>query len=69
MDGNLSILQTVRKCSLLTSQRGGVGEDKCAILVNAESVRVFFKNNYSFGVAIFNAYMVTLSVRNKEDRG
>lgn len=37
---------------------GGVGEDRCAILVNNEGVRVIFKNNYSFGVTIFNTYMI-----------
>ncbi|KUJ19279.1 putative beta-galactosidase E [Mollisia scopiformis] len=37
---------------------GGVGEDMCAILVNNEGVRVLFKNNYSFGVTIFNTYMI-----------
>ncbi|KAE8454333.1 hypothetical protein EG329_005258 [Mollisiaceae sp. DMI_Dod_QoI] len=37
---------------------GGVGEDMCAILVNNEGVQVLFKNNYSFGVTIFNTYMI-----------
>ncbi|CZR61388.1 probable beta-galactosidase [Phialocephala subalpina] len=37
---------------------GGVGEDMCAILVNNEGIRVLFKNNYSFGVTIFNTYMI-----------
>jgi hypothetical protein len=38
--------------------RGGVTEDGCAILVNNEAVRVVYKNNYGFGVKIFNIYMV-----------
>ncbi|PMD45496.1 glycoside hydrolase family 35 protein [Hyaloscypha variabilis F] len=37
---------------------GGVGEDQCAILVNNDGVRVFYKNNYSFGPTIFNIYMI-----------
>ncbi|KAJ5391927.1 hypothetical protein N7509_007417 [Penicillium cosmopolitanum] len=36
---------------------GGVVEDKCAELVNEEAVRVVYKNNYGFGVKIFNIYM------------
>ncbi|KAL4888053.1 putative beta-galactosidase E [Aspergillus ambiguus] len=36
---------------------GGVAEDQCAILVNNEAVRVVNKNNYGFGVSIFNIYM------------
>ncbi|PLB53273.1 putative beta-galactosidase E [Aspergillus steynii IBT 23096] len=35
----------------------GVNEDQCAILVNNEAVRVVNKNNYGFGVKIFNIYM------------
>jgi hypothetical protein len=35
-----------------------VGEDQCAVLVNNDAVRVQYKNNYSFGVKIFNSYMV-----------
>ncbi|RDW74825.1 beta-galactosidase-1 [Coleophoma cylindrospora] len=37
---------------------GGVGEDQCAILVNNDAIRVQYKNNYSFGVTIFNSYMI-----------
>ncbi|GFG08426.1 probable beta-galactosidase E [Aspergillus lentulus] len=36
---------------------GGVTEDGCAILVNNEAVRVVYKNNYGFGVKVFNIYM------------
>ncbi|KAL9107270.1 MAG: hypothetical protein Q9227_007812 [Pyrenula ochraceoflavens] len=36
---------------------GAVGEDQCAILVNDQAVRVLYKNNYSFGVKLFNVYM------------
>ncbi|KAH8817367.1 glycoside hydrolase superfamily [Xylogone sp. PMI_703] len=36
---------------------GGVTEDQCAILVNEEAERVVYKNNYAFGVTIFNIYM------------
>ncbi|KAF2197860.1 hypothetical protein GQ43DRAFT_186375 [Delitschia confertaspora ATCC 74209] len=36
---------------------GGPGFDKCGVLVNAEFERVFYKNNYAFGVTIFNLYM------------
>jgi hypothetical protein len=38
--------------------RGGVGQDQCAVLVNDQTVRVLFKNNYSFGTTIFNVYMI-----------
>lgn len=38
--------------------RGGVGEDRCAILTNNDAIKVQFKNTYSFRVAIFNVYMV-----------
>lgn len=38
---------------------GGVGEDRCAILVNDQAVKVVFKNNYSYGVKLFNFYMVS----------
>lgn len=41
-----------------TIHRGGVIQDKCGELVNAEAARVVYKNNYSFGVKIFNIYMV-----------
>ena len=37
---------------------GGVGEDMCAILINDQAVRVLFKNNYSYGVKLFNTYMI-----------
>ncbi|KAG4032424.1 hypothetical protein MFRU_007g03270 [Monilinia fructicola] len=37
---------------------GGVGEDRCAILTNNDAIKVQFKNTYSFGVAIFNVYMI-----------
>ena len=37
--------------------RGGVGEDQCAILISDQAVRVLYKNNYSFGVTLFNIYM------------
>lgn len=43
---------------LLTRHRGGVAEEKCGELVNAEAARVVYKNNYSFGVKLFNIYMV-----------
>ncbi|KAJ5969663.1 hypothetical protein N7501_005911 [Penicillium viridicatum] len=36
---------------------GGVVQDMCGWLVNEEAVRVVYKNNYSFGVNIFNIYM------------
>ncbi|KAG0157680.1 hypothetical protein PDIDSM_4865 [Penicillium digitatum] len=36
---------------------GGVAQDMCGQLVNEEAVRVLYKNNYSFGVKIFNIYM------------
>ncbi|KAF2773345.1 hypothetical protein EJ03DRAFT_364528 [Teratosphaeria nubilosa] len=34
-----------------------VNQDGCNALVNEESVRVLFKNNYSFGVRLLNIYM------------
>ncbi|KAI9693517.1 MAG: hypothetical protein M1820_009205 [Bogoriella megaspora] len=37
---------------------GAVGQDQCAILVNNQAERVLYKNNYSFGVKIFNVYML-----------
>ncbi|KAH8203940.1 hypothetical protein TruAng_001882 [Truncatella angustata] len=37
---------------------GGVGFDKCLSLVNTEFERVYYKNNYGFGVSIYNLYMV-----------
>ncbi|KAL2851105.1 beta-galactosidase extracellular [Aspergillus pseudoustus] len=36
---------------------GGYGFDECAKLVNHEFERVFYKNNFAFGVKIFNLYM------------
>ena len=36
---------------------GGPGFAKCQILLNSEFERVFYKNDYSFGVTIFNIYM------------
>ncbi|KAJ5177637.1 uncharacterized protein N7500_000336 [Penicillium coprophilum] len=36
---------------------GGVLQEMCNELVNEEAVRVVYKNNYSFGVKIFNIYM------------
>ena len=37
---------------------GGNGFAKCAILLNQEFERVFYKNDFSFGVTVFNIYMV-----------
>ncbi|KAF7585722.1 hypothetical protein BBP40_010239 [Aspergillus hancockii] len=36
---------------------GGPGFEKCYALVNHEFSRVFYKNDFSFGVSIFNLYM------------
>ncbi|KAL1960822.1 hypothetical protein VTO42DRAFT_5805 [Malbranchea cinnamomea] len=36
---------------------GGIGFSKCAELVNHEFERVFYKNNFAFGVGILNLYM------------
>lgn len=36
---------------------GGSGFAKCTALLNEQFERVFFKNDYSFGVTIFNVYM------------
>jgi len=36
-----------------------VAEEMCGELINEEAVRVVYKNNYSFGVKIFNIYMVS----------
>ncbi|CAK7217880.1 hypothetical protein SCUCBS95973_003297 [Sporothrix curviconia] len=36
---------------------GGVSQDQCAALVGPEALRVFYKNNYSFGVKLLNIYM------------
>ncbi|GKZ39815.1 hypothetical protein AbraIFM66950_001273 [Aspergillus brasiliensis] len=35
----------------------GPGYNACAVLLNNEFERVFYKNDYSFGVKIFNVYM------------
>lgn len=43
---------------LISRIRGGVVEEKCGELINEEAVRVVYKNNYSFGVKLFNIYMV-----------
>ncbi|KAF2496105.1 hypothetical protein BU16DRAFT_560944 [Lophium mytilinum] len=37
---------------------GGLGFDQCSVLLNHEFERVFYKNDYSFGVTIFNIYMI-----------
>ncbi|QDS74282.1 hypothetical protein FKW77_003497 [Venturia effusa] len=36
---------------------GGPGFEKCSDLLNHEFQRVFYKNNFGFGVTIFNLYM------------
>ncbi|KAL9091821.1 MAG: hypothetical protein Q9159_001193 [Coniocarpon cinnabarinum] len=36
---------------------GGYGFNSCAILLNDQFERVFYKNNLAFGVTIFNIYM------------
>lgn len=36
---------------------GSLNQDMCNALVNEESVRVLFKNNYSFGAKLLNIYM------------
>ncbi|CAK7244442.1 MAG: hypothetical protein STHCBS139747_005981 [Sporothrix thermara] len=36
---------------------GGVSQDQCAALVGPEALRVFYKNNYSFGVKLLSIYM------------
>ncbi|KAK3935204.1 glycoside hydrolase family 35 protein [Diplogelasinospora grovesii] len=36
---------------------GTSGQDGCAALVNMEAVRVLWKNNYGFGMKMFNVYM------------
>jgi hypothetical protein len=33
---------------------GGQGFAKCTALLNEEFERVFYKNNYGFGITIFN---------------
>ncbi|KAK4938249.1 hypothetical protein LTR66_015108, partial [Elasticomyces elasticus] len=37
---------------------GGLGFTQCAELLNEQFERVFYKNDYSFGVTIFNIYMI-----------
>ena len=37
---------------------GGSGFTECTTLLNQEFERVFYKNDYSFGVTLFNIYMV-----------
>ncbi|KAH9208651.1 glycoside hydrolase superfamily [Leptodontidium sp. 2 PMI_412] len=37
---------------------GGSGFDQCAKLVNMESERVFFKNNFAAGTKLLNLYMI-----------
>jgi hypothetical protein len=37
---------------------GGDGFDQCAILLNEEFERVFYKNNFAAGATIFSIYMV-----------
>lgn len=36
---------------------GGSGFDKCTALLNEQFERVFYKNDFSFGVTVFNIYM------------
>ncbi|TID21491.1 glycoside hydrolase family 35 protein [Venturia nashicola] len=36
---------------------GGPGFEQCSALLNSEFQRVFYKNDFSFGVTIFNIYM------------
>jgi hypothetical protein len=36
---------------------GGFGFEQCEILLNEQFQRVFYKNDFSFGVTIFNIYM------------
>lgn len=36
---------------------GSVNQDGCNALVNEESVRILYKNNYSFGVKLLNICM------------
>lgn len=37
---------------------GGLGFAQCSVLLNNEFERVFYKNDFSFGVTIINFYMV-----------
>nr|POF02402.1 putative beta-galactosidase a [Quercus suber] len=36
---------------------GGLGFEQCTELLNAEFERVFYKNDFSFGLTVFNIYM------------
>jgi hypothetical protein len=36
---------------------GGLGFEQCGRLIGPEFQRVFYKNDFSFGVTIFNIYM------------
>lgn len=36
---------------------GGYGFENCAALTNEQFERIFYKNNWSFGVTVFNIYM------------
>lgn len=42
---------------------GGSTFAKCTTLLNQEFERVFYKNDFSFGVTIFNIYMVRRIVK------
>ncbi|KAK7561742.1 putative beta-galactosidase [Phyllosticta paracitricarpa] len=37
---------------------GGLGFDQCSELLNHEFERVFYKNNYGFGITLLNIYMI-----------
>lgn len=37
---------------------GGLGFDQCAILLNMEFERVFYKNDFAAGVSLLNIYMI-----------
>lgn len=62
-DGKFVTSETRSLVRSRTVHRGGVVEEKCGELVNAEAARVAHKNKYSFGVKIFNIYMVRKSTR------
>jgi hypothetical protein len=47
--------------SRTNTHRAGTGLEGCASLTNHEYERLFFKNDFSFGVTILNIYMVRLS--------
>ena len=42
----------------IDSWGSGIGLEGCAALINNEFERVFYKNNFAAGIAIFNLYMV-----------